>query len=275
MSDTVQTGQLKEAVNTLKFILAGNAIFTLRNTESGERHTYKVTEATKRNPNDPSCHFVALLNGPDNTRDYAYIGFIKKEGFIWGGQKARAGKSAPSVVDFIAAFESFKRGSLGIFEVYHEGRCGRCARPLTVPESIEAGFGPECIHLVNAGFAATLPGIDPIRKTDSYKVSHTVAPDTSHLETVFQDGKFVGKGESLSAVRDRINGREAAAALYAPAQPVAVIIDDAAVKVLVEEYKLNHKDDYYQDGMLDEEQAAKVAWNKFRRQLEKAAQGVR
>jgi hypothetical protein len=33
-------------------------------------------------------------------------------------------------------------------EVHHEGRCGRCGRALTVPESIESGFGPECINHV-------------------------------------------------------------------------------------------------------------------------------
>lgn len=30
------------------------------------------------------------------------------------------------------------------FEFWHEGRCGKCARRLTVPESIAQGFGPEC-----------------------------------------------------------------------------------------------------------------------------------
>jgi len=29
-------------------------------------------------------------------------------------------------------------------DVHHEGRCGRCNRKLTVPESIENGLGPEC-----------------------------------------------------------------------------------------------------------------------------------
>jgi hypothetical protein len=29
--------------------------------------------------------------------------------------------------------------------IWHEGRCGRCGRRLTVPESIESGYGPECI----------------------------------------------------------------------------------------------------------------------------------
>jgi hypothetical protein len=26
-------------------------------------------------------------------------------------------------------------------KIYHEGKCARCGRPLTVPESIESGFG--------------------------------------------------------------------------------------------------------------------------------------
>jgi hypothetical protein len=29
-------------------------------------------------------------------------------------------------------------------QVWHEGRCACCGRPLTVPESIESGFGPIC-----------------------------------------------------------------------------------------------------------------------------------
>ena len=28
--------------------------------------------------------------------------------------------------------------------IYHEGRCGRCGWPLTVPSSVKAGYGPEC-----------------------------------------------------------------------------------------------------------------------------------
>ena len=30
-------------------------------------------------------------------------------------------------------------------ELWHEGQCARCARPLTDPVSIERGFGPECV----------------------------------------------------------------------------------------------------------------------------------
>jgi len=33
------------------------------------------------------------------------------------------------------------------FELMHEGRCGRCGRPLTRPESIQSGIGPICATL--------------------------------------------------------------------------------------------------------------------------------
>ena len=32
--------------------------------------------------------------------------------------------------------------------VHHAGRCGRCGRKLTVPTSIESGFGPDCLGKV-------------------------------------------------------------------------------------------------------------------------------
>ena len=36
------------------------------------------------------------------------------------------------------------------YEARHEGRCARCGRALTVPESIDSGFGPECARKVAA-----------------------------------------------------------------------------------------------------------------------------
>jgi hypothetical protein len=34
----------------------------------------------------------------------------------------------------------------GSVDVLHSGRCGRCGRTLTTPDSIERGLGPECAH---------------------------------------------------------------------------------------------------------------------------------
>jgi len=128
-----------------QFILAGNSTFTVENPETGNRFTYKVTQ--KENENGTKTpHFVSVLRGSDNTGDYSYIGFVKETSngqiFIHGGYKAKAGKDAPSVKAFTWIWSH--RDDLTPAEFYHEGRCGKCGRKLTVPESIESGFGPHC-----------------------------------------------------------------------------------------------------------------------------------
>jgi hypothetical protein len=131
--------------NPARFALAGNAIFTLQSKKTGTRFTYKVRAAD----NGP-LHFVSVLTGTDNQNDYAYFGFLRRGVFFYGGSKAKISRDAPSV----KAFDWFWRhmaanaSAPDSVEVSHEGRCGRCGRPLTVPESVRSGFGPECIGKV-------------------------------------------------------------------------------------------------------------------------------
>ena len=37
-----------------------------------------------------------------------------------------------------------------------DGKCGRRNKTLTVPESVESGFGPECIKAIDGGALKTL-----------------------------------------------------------------------------------------------------------------------
>jgi hypothetical protein len=47
------------------------------------------------------------------------------------------------VFDFV--FSKLNSGTLSpLIEIWHQGRCGKCGKVLTVPKSIESGFGPEC-----------------------------------------------------------------------------------------------------------------------------------
>ena len=86
-------------------------------------------------------YFVSLLSGPDNENDYSYLGMIR-DGRFTLTKASKAGVQAPSVV----AFEYFMRVPVlhPQMQIRHEGRCGKCGRVLTVPESIDAGIGPEC-----------------------------------------------------------------------------------------------------------------------------------
>jgi hypothetical protein len=118
-------------------------------------YTFKVSqsEPTERWPNP--AHFVNLLTGPDNTSDYSYLGMLNPNtGEIRLTAKSCAGATAWSVrivrrvmgaVFEGDGVESIRRNG---WDIDHEGRCGRCGRALTVPESIEVGIGPDCAEIL-------------------------------------------------------------------------------------------------------------------------------
>lgn len=128
--------------NPSAFALAGNATFTLKSLKTGARYTYRVRVAE----DNSIMHFVSVLVGPDNANDYRYLGFIRRGVYFHGGAKAKITAEAPSAKAFHWFWVHQARGDeMPNLEVSHAGKCGRCGRPLTVPESIKSGFGPECI----------------------------------------------------------------------------------------------------------------------------------
>jgi hypothetical protein len=120
------------------FATAGNATFTVTSRKTGNRFTYKVR---KPNPDGPA--FVALLSGPDNESDYQFLGTIFPDGTYRHGRKSRISSTAPSAIAFDWVWKHATNLPEAV-EVHHEGKCCRCGRKLTVPESIESGIGPEC-----------------------------------------------------------------------------------------------------------------------------------
>ena len=141
--------------NPLRFILAGNATFTLRSRRTGTRFTYKVSKAEDKQ----DFWFVNMLTGPDNTKNYTYLGNISANRpekvaqygshSFWHDRKKRIHPNAPGAIAFGWAFKRFAAGAaMPDMDMFFAGSCGRCGRALTVPESITAGFGPECISKV-------------------------------------------------------------------------------------------------------------------------------
>lgn len=125
----------------LPFILAGNSTVTFKNSETSNRFTFKVT---KNKNND--IYFVKVLTNPDT---YTFIGSINNK-IYKHSTKSGISNSAQSVKVFNWVLSKLISGTLPDFiEIWHEGRCGRCGRELTVPSSIASGFGPECIKKIN------------------------------------------------------------------------------------------------------------------------------
>lgn len=122
--------------DALKFIFAGNSIFTLLNNETNNRFTFNVKKAKNSN-----LFFLSVLTSPDQ---YSYLGTISN-GIYKHGKKSNLSEGVQSERVFTYVLNKLKTNSLPVcVEVWHEGRCGKCSRLLTVPSSIENGIGPEC-----------------------------------------------------------------------------------------------------------------------------------
>ncbi len=134
--------QMLVPADVLAFALAGNARLTLVSKRTGTRFTFKI-----RQPQPDQPHFISLLTEPDNERGYTFFATLFSNGELRHSPRSRLLHDSPGP----AAFRWFWRHLTTQnelhpqLEVWHEGRCGRCGRTLTVPESIENGLGPECI----------------------------------------------------------------------------------------------------------------------------------
>lgn len=137
-----------------EFFSGGRAIFTIEVPEyfqklhkSNPHYTFRIRLHEKDNK---EFYFVELLSGPDNTRNYTYVGLFNKN----TGQLALTTKS--KVTEDAWSVRLFRRVMAKIFEndtpaitnagfdVHHEGKCGKCGDKLTAPESIKIGLGPYC-----------------------------------------------------------------------------------------------------------------------------------
>jgi len=139
-----------------EFILAGKATFTLELPESyavenslKPHYTFKVRFKEGQN-GFSDTYFVSLLTGPDNYSNYRFLGILSPE----SGSVRTTGKSCLNGEHLAVKLlnrslnliweNNAERILQAGFKVHHEGKCGRCGRKLTVPESIETGIGPEC-----------------------------------------------------------------------------------------------------------------------------------
>jgi len=148
---TTMRGKFTTPDAAVTFTTGGNATITARSTATGNRFTFKVSTPMNRatgKRQDTAKRFVSVMTGSDNESDYTYLGMLGED-----GKFAATRATSPSLGLQFKAFDwvwaQISNGKMpASLELWHEGRCGRCGRKLTVPESIESGFGPECRHHV-------------------------------------------------------------------------------------------------------------------------------
>lgn len=107
----------------------------------GGHRTYRLHTQGKDKKFFPGRQILALLNGPENTTNY-----YQSCAFV-DGQKLTVWRKFDSSKEAITQRFAAIIGdteAAGKLYALKSGRCWKCARLLTTPESIQNGMGPEC-----------------------------------------------------------------------------------------------------------------------------------
>jgi hypothetical protein len=133
---------------------AGRAVLTFRNTEKETHMTVKVKQLTDKNDRKiklPIFHVYVSLLG-DRQTGYVFAGTIFQNSMIFKlHHSVPADSQLGRVMIFVMnALENPQMLKDKKVSLLHEGKCFRCCLPLTHPESINTGFGPDCLRYVLA-----------------------------------------------------------------------------------------------------------------------------
>lgn len=131
-------------ITSPKFFEGGKAIFTVANPQ-GQHYTFKI----KHDKGTP--FFVSLLTGPDNYLNYTYLGMYipqNKTVTLTAKSKFKEDSTPVKVIRWAIKMISDNKPLPQGYSIQHEGRCCRCGRLLTTPESIKHGIGPECMKMM-------------------------------------------------------------------------------------------------------------------------------
>lgn len=152
---------MKNITLSRDFFLGGKATFTVQNNDTGEHRTFKIRKSDPTPQYPTPAWFVKIMHGTDNENHYRYVGKLYPEdGYSYRGaqrvlvpaghvEMTRASKFAEDSLTVKAARWVMARvinqtQIPDCIEIRHAGKCGRCGRTLTTPESLDRGIGPEC-----------------------------------------------------------------------------------------------------------------------------------
>lgn len=152
--------------NFAHLFFAGRSRITLVNTKKGTHIRLKIKEVRKKNAQGKMegtgrfYFYTSILGDGDTGWQFAATFFKDSLGYRLGSDHAKDSQ-IHKVTHFV--HNVLKDSSILTtkeVELHHEGRCCRCAMPLTHPESIQIGVGPDCInHMPESFFRELAVGI--------------------------------------------------------------------------------------------------------------------
>ena len=122
-------------------IATHNGIITIRNPKTGQHRTVKIVTSTPDGSTyDKKVRWARELQDSNFWRSFAVV---NQDGIAMPFRKFGRDSYYGKLCNILNHPERFE----GLIEFMFEGRCRKCNRRLTNPESIESGLGPECRKL--------------------------------------------------------------------------------------------------------------------------------
>ena len=117
-----------------------NGRFTVRSEKTGRHRTFRITSSKDENGN--ITRWVKLLTGPDNTSSYtSFARIVNDRVVVFYKHKGTQWELLATMLNKMQE-QGLEETKAQILEA--EVKCRRCSRPLTTPESLQRGLGPEC-----------------------------------------------------------------------------------------------------------------------------------
>ena len=126
------------------FVFMGRSVFTLENNETGNYLTFQIREVKKKGKVVPNEFTVQCKSLGDKAHGYQFLGFLNLATKRFNTYKRTPNTFIGFKVFFWLMQNMERLEDFTKLAIYHEGRCCKCSLPLTVPESIDSGIGPEC-----------------------------------------------------------------------------------------------------------------------------------
>lgn len=121
-----------------------DGVITVRNTKRDTHRTFRIRTQKDDAKFAPGRRILSLLTGPDNTRSYTQIAWIEGDGSIRLWAKYQT-EHYHNLICILTRIDHWQKCGV---EYMFAGRCRRCQRPLTRPDSISSGIGPECAKVI-------------------------------------------------------------------------------------------------------------------------------
>jgi len=123
-----------------------NGTYTIQSKTTGEHRTFKIHTQAADAEFAPGRRIVSLLSGPENTSDYAGFAFIDDDGIrVWSSKRGQGlWETYAKMLWELSIDGAFSTWAAKGFTIMGEGRCIKCDRLLTTPESVASGIGPVC-----------------------------------------------------------------------------------------------------------------------------------